>query len=149
MINRQHYILLLAIFLSFPGMSYGAYKWVDEEGNVHYTQTKPEDVTEAEKIKPPPGPETEKALLDLREDQSRSTTLENEREKKRIEEINRKNLAENKKKNCESTTEILKQLQNYERVKTVDADGTVRWASDEEKQSQIEEAKANVRKWCD
>ncbi|MCG8448762.1 MAG: hypothetical protein MI725_04155, partial [Pirellulales bacterium] len=58
-------------------------------------------------------------------------------------------LAENRKGNCERTRNILKELQSYERVKTMGADGEVRWASDEEKAAQIAQARKNVKQWCD
>lgn len=144
-----HKLIILFISAGLPLGASAAYKWVDDEGNVHYSQTKPLEVSETETIKPPLEPIVEKSSTNLEEDERNILILENEKEKKRINEENRRRLAENRIENCERTKKILEELQSYERVKTKGTDGTVRWASDEEKIAQVNQAKSNVKKWCE
>ncbi|HKK16999.1 MAG TPA: DUF4124 domain-containing protein, partial [Gammaproteobacteria bacterium] len=52
--------ILLALLVSSNALA-AMYKWVDENGEVHYTQTPPPGDIQAETIKPPPDVNTEKA----------------------------------------------------------------------------------------
>ena len=56
-------ILLLTTMMIFAASaSAGLYKWVDNEGNVHYSQKRPAN-QQFKKLKaPPPAPETSKSL---------------------------------------------------------------------------------------
>ena len=45
---------LIALLLMSATADAKMYKWVDDEGNVHYSQTKPDADTEVQTIKPPP-----------------------------------------------------------------------------------------------
>jgi len=50
---KTAYLLPLALLLSSP--TFAAYKWVDAEGNVQYTQTPPPGMNSS-KVTPPPAP---------------------------------------------------------------------------------------------
>lgn len=161
--NIHYRKTLLIASLIVCGNAYSEmYKWVDDEGNVQYSQQKPSG--DFEVIKPPPkikktpvdepvsndgGP----IIVDSEEELKRLEEMGNKAiaEQKEIDEKNKKIAEENeknKKANCEKSKELLNRLISLERVKVKGDDGVVRWASVEQKQEQVDKANANVSQWC-
>ncbi len=161
---NDHYskaILLASLLLC--GNAYSEmYKWVDDEGNVQYSQHKPE--ANFEVIKPPPKIKKEQTAAP-EDDGNSPIIVDSEEEQKRLEEMRDKTIAEQKeieeknkeiaeeneekkKSNGENSKKLLNQLIALERVKVKGDDGVVRWASTEQKAAQIDKANANVKQWC-
>ena len=83
-------IQVIVLFL-VVGNSYAAlYKWVDADGNTHYTQNPPSGGIEADVIKPPPRVNTEKARNQLEEEQKYLEDIQEERSKQAKKEQNDK-----------------------------------------------------------
>lgn len=125
----------------------GTYKWVDEDGNVQYTQTPPPAGIEAETIKPPPKIDTEKALMDLKEQEEKAAKLRQDRldsAKKEEEAMAELNL---QKKNCEMARA---RLASYDQpmVKFVQEDGTRVRATEEERQAEIAKSQEMIKEFC-
>jgi len=141
----------LPIILAFLLMSGHAlavtYKWVDEEGNVQYTQTPPPAGIEAETIKPPPKVDTEKAVKGLQAQEEKATKLRQNRldTAKKEEEV--KQELELQKKNCEMARA---RLASYEQpmVKFVQEDGSRVRATEEERQAEIAKSQEMIKEWC-
>ncbi|MEE9160400.1 MAG: DUF4124 domain-containing protein, partial [Gammaproteobacteria bacterium] len=70
-LNRSIYsfIQIFAMCLLFSSAHAALYKWVDADGNTHYTQQPPPGDIEGETIKPPPRIDTKGALKDLDKNQ--------------------------------------------------------------------------------
>ena len=68
-LNRSIYsfIQIFAMCLLFSSAHAALYKWVDADGNTHYTQQPPPGDIDSETIKPPPRIDKEGALKDLDE----------------------------------------------------------------------------------
>ena len=91
-----HFVLLwLLVGYSDAGHSAEVYKWVDKDGNVHYSDSPPSDVI-TEEIKPPPAPSKDnirrtQARTDLLIEQQRASADQRaqDREEKQIAEAER------------------------------------------------------------
>ena len=144
-------LLTLLIGLMMSSFSHAKmYKWVDEEGNVHYTQTKPPADTEVETIKPPPKvtPPPAPAKAEPEASAADADVTEDEATKQKNAEIEQQN-AEIRKQNCAASRERLDALNNAGgRIKYTDDDGNVAWASDEQVAERKATLEANVKKWC-
>ena len=124
-----------------------AYKWVDEDGNTHYTQTPPPGDTPGEAISRPPRVNTEAArgkikALTERADKLQAERVEKaeQRQKKLAQEAERVTLCQQARASRAS----------YERprVNEVMADGSRRVMGEEERQAGLARAKTLVSKFC-
>jgi hypothetical protein len=140
-------IRFLGIYLVACHAWAATYKWVDEDGNVQYTQTPPPAGIEAETIQPPPKVDTDAALKQLESQEKQATELQ----KGRHEEADKRAKAEEElalqKKNCELAR---KRLASYElpRVEYVQADGSRVKATEEERQEQIKKSEDMIKEFC-
>ena len=132
-------ILLLATMMIFASsVSAGLYKWVDNEGNVHYSQKRPRD-KQYKKIKAPaPAPEDSKPLYKSTTKQNKSTGTATKEAKK-----NEKLRAEN----CANAKKRLNGYQVYRRMQ--DEDGNVKVLDDNERAKKIQQAKQAINDFCD
>lgn len=140
-------IVLLA---ALPGITSAAiYKWVDENGQVQYTETPPPGGIEASEIKPPPEPADQEGTIEREE--SLGKALDERREAR--EEGARKVAedAEYNKQKAERCEAAKRRLEQAERPLTnfVEADGTQRRATEEERLEQIKQSQEQVRKFCE
>jgi hypothetical protein len=137
----------LLLFLLAGNASAAMYKWVDEEGNTHYTQSPPPGDVQAETIAPPPRVNTRNAVEQLKEQQEKADELRNQRLE--VAEEQRKNEEElaRKKANCELAR---KRLASYEepRVKFVQEDGSRVRATEEERLEQIKISQEMIDEFC-
>jgi len=100
-------LVLLVALLTLTGLAMAeSYRWVDDEGNVNYSQRPPADSRPVETIKPPPPPppgEAEKARADLEgrleASEAAGKALQGSAEKAEEE----RQLAAANKQNCENT----------------------------------------------
>ena len=132
-------ILLLTTMMIFAASaSAGLYKWVDNEGNVHYSQKRPAN-QQFKKLKaPPPAPETSKSLYQTSEPaKAASNTAAAETAK------NLKIRADN----CEKAKKNLNNFQVHRRMR--DKEGNVTIIDDKVRASQIENAKKAISDYCD
>lgn len=135
-------IFFFSVFLS--NAAAGAYKWVDEEGNVHYSQSKPTGHENLKEIKPPP-------KLEISETESAAETEKNSEPASELkEEAGTETLSESerKNKNCETSRQLLEKLLTTRRLRVPDEDGGHRFASDEEYSGKVEKIQSNIKKWC-
>jgi len=127
-----------------------SYRWVDENGVTIYSQSPPPSGTARTVIKPPPPAGTPpedtmkklKARLDALDETKKKTTETKDKEKK---EAGR---AEIKKKNCQSATAHLKNLEEHGRLKMKMDDGNYKILTDEERTADIEKTKQTIEKNC-
>jgi len=132
-------ILLLTTMMIFASSAFaGLYKWVDNEGNVHYSQKRPADKQFKQLKAPPPAPENSKSLYQSSQpDKPASNTAEAETEK------NQKIRADN----CAKAKKNLNNFQIHRRMR--DKKGNVTVIDDKVRASQIENAKKAISNYCD
>ena len=126
------------------------YKWVDADGNTHYTQTPPPDGIAKEDLNLPASAkldntEAVKAFEDQhnKKQESAETRQKDEKEQNRSAEHTAL-----KKENCRKAKAKLENVQNTVRIRAVDEYGNIVRASEEERQRRITEAQENIKKWC-
>ena len=124
-----------------------AYKWVDEDGNTHYTQTPPPGDTPGKAINRPPRVDTEAARGEIKALTERADKLQAERAEKA--EQRQKKLAQEAER-ATRCQQARASRASYERprVNEVMADGSRRVMGEEERQAGLARAKALVSKFC-
>ena len=124
-----------------------AYKWVDEDGNTHYTQTPPPGDTPGEAINRPSRVDTEAAQGEIRALTERADKLRAERAEKA--EQRQKKLAQEAERQARCQQARASQA-GYERprVNEVMVDGSRRIMGEEERQAGLARAKTLVSKFC-
>ncbi len=132
-------MLLLTIMMIFTSSaSAGLYKWVDNDGNVHYSQKRPAN-QQFERLKaPPPAPDNAKPLYKSSAP-AKTTSKTAATETAKNKEIRAKNCAQAKKN--------LNNFQVHRRIR--DKDGNVTVIDDKVRASQIENAKKAISNYCD
>ena len=145
-------LLALVLSLSFTGASLAElYKWVDEEGNVHYGDCPPADC-KAEQIETAPGPSEE----EIKQSRERSEWLiqkqkQREDERKIEREIKRKKAAKRKtelKRKCKVFRGRLFLLKQPGVLTIADGEGNVMRPTDKERERMISEIETFIQKNC-
>ena len=126
------------------------YKWIDADGNTHYTQQPPPDGIAAENIKLPASVniDTEQATKSFEEQQKKAQELSETAEKEEKERIRQEEHADLKKENCKKAKAKLENVQSSGRIRAVDEEGNVIRATEEERQRRIKDAQEKIKKWC-
>ncbi len=127
----------------------GAYKWVDAEGETHYTQQDPENIP-SELIEPPPPPALDPVAaqqeIEILIEKQNGTYEENEKERQRIAS----EAAEKEKKEeyCRVNRQNLQLFQNNPGDKVVDPEGNVTRLTEENRLQKIAEIQKNIAEHC-
>ena len=124
--------------------STNTYKWVDENGNVHYSQRPPPGSNyEKMKVKTPSSSSATQSPASDQSEQKAGTSSKSgnvvENEVAKNQEIRRQN--------CEAAKKNLQAYTIYKRVRK--PDGTVVRLEDQERARLIEESKAAIKEFCD
>lgn len=141
-------LMLAAVILPFGVPHAEVYKWVDEDGNTHYTQTPPPADIKGTRIKPSSGTESDEVVGDIRQRLQKLEKSREESEKAERERERRQERIELYKKNCRIAQERLNKLQTAPQVRAVDEDGNVTRLSVEEQQKRIAEVEKDIEKYC-
>ena len=142
---------LSILVLSSVALSVSAeiYKWVDDEGNIHYGEKPPSTNTkeEVETIKIRDNVDTQRAAETLKKKSKSLNDLSDERKQEKADALNnKKELAKNKMR-CE---QAVTQLANYQhpKVNIKESDGTYRAVGEEERQAGLKKSEELVKKAC-
>jgi len=141
-----------AIFLLLTSLSAIAemYKYIDENGQVVYTQFRPDPGVQAETIRgPAPPPSTAKdsqhKLIDSLVKQAETRENRKVAQKKAAQEKTREKQL---KQNCDAARKNLEYLQGQDKRTLVDSDGKAMKMSDSQRQEQIRKAREIVERDC-
>ncbi|HEY0720612.1 MAG TPA: DUF4124 domain-containing protein [Gammaproteobacteria bacterium] len=136
--------LILALIASGFAVSAGAamYKWTDSEGNVHYTQTPPEE-GEAAEIPPPPrvNPPATSDLLN-----GGATTGDRNTPEEKEAELSPEQVVAYQ-RNCEAAKANLELYKTSDRIKQAD-DGKVVAMDEELRGKKMQQAEEQIKKYC-
>ncbi|MCP5149488.1 MAG: DUF4124 domain-containing protein [Ectothiorhodospiraceae bacterium] len=124
------------------------YKWVDENGNVTYSERKPPD-TKAQEIElrgvKPANPDAASELEDLRD---RSDASRKDREFARTVAEEQRERDERIKKNCEIARENMRVLENAPRVQATDDKGNPYFLDPSQTESRKAETAQQIQQYC-
>jgi hypothetical protein len=158
----KYYLAILLALASFNTHA-GLTKWVDSEGNVHYSDGPPPPDVKSETLRIQPPPATPAPAPAAASDSAASavsgpkTIYEKEadrkKEKKTKEEeaqkaAQKEEEARAKQQACAQAREQLSTLQNAPRIATYNDKGEGVIMDDDTRQKRIEEAQASVSKYC-
>lgn len=135
--------LTLSLLMGSVGLQAAdkVYKWVDDEGVVHYGTRAPDD-REASSFTPHTG-HSEPVTYDFgpdEEEQNSRTTQNNDKQQERV--------TLHDPERCEAARNNLKALNNFGRVKVKNADGDFHYLTEEEQQERIKEAQQVIDEAC-
>lgn len=152
MINNQriiHTIFGLGLSFFVAGNCYAAmYKWVDEEGNTHYSEKPPAGDVEVKTIKPPPKVDSDSAVKAV-EERKEEEVKQKEAESKTAEEQAKKQQdAALMKQNCETARKNLESITANPRVYSTDEQGNRVRLGEDQRQAKIEAAKKDIAEFC-
>ena len=119
----------------------GLYKWVDDEGNVHYSQKRPANQQFQRLKAPPPAPAPDNSKPLYNADTST---------KKTDKSTAASETAKNKKIRADNCAKAKKNLNNFQIHRRMrDKDGNVTIISDTERAAQIDNATKAISNYCD
>lgn len=145
-------MILLWLF-AVPGMAATVYKWVDENGTVHYGQRPQQGKTAKQmniRVKPSSGfSGSESASSDSEsEADSKQASSDSGKGKKSADELAwEKKQAEVKKKNCGIAKERMSALMAGGRIYEM-KNGERHYLDDSARSAKIKQARESVNKWC-
>ncbi|HAO24154.1 MULTISPECIES: DUF4124 domain-containing protein [unclassified Methylophaga] len=127
-----------------------AYKWIDDDGDVIYSQTPPVDKPYEKMGTPPPpsmNPEAAKKQVESLIEAQKATdkAREEEQQKQQQEQLAAEALAEN----CRVAKYNLQQYQNNPGRRMMDAQGNVTRPTEEERQQKISTLQQQVNQFCE
>ncbi len=127
-----------------------AYKWIDDDGDVIYSQTPPVDKPYEKMGTPPPpsmNPEAAKKQVESLIEAQKATdkAREEEQQKQQQEQLAAEALAES----CRVAKYNLQQYQNNPGRRMMDAQGNVTRPTEEERQQKISTLQQQVNQFCE
>ena len=142
-------ILVVITSVSSAAGKHGIYKWVDDSGTVHYTQTPPSN-RDTQELKPPPGPADDPDAISgkLKE---QVDAMEDRLTEKREGAADAQQWAEIQKlrrENCANARANLAKLQQGGNRAYRTPDGEVVRLTEEERQQRIDEANRQIQENC-
>lgn len=139
--------MLFSLLLTSP-TAYATYKWIDEDGNVVYSQRPPpEGQYESIRVKPSkPSKRSPKESKSTKGSEWLKNSTDKRKGNRKIEAEEKKN-NELRKKNCAKARKQLEIYTVYSRVK--DDKGNFRRITDNERRAGQSEAKQAIREFCD
>jgi len=148
MLNNLSRLFVRSILLFLLSMNCPAamYKWVDADGNVHYTQSPPAGI-DSETIKPPPEVDTGNAIKQLEDQKQRADQYLEDQDKQKEEKQKTGTELAQKQALCEQAKA---RVASYERprVNIVAEDGTRTRAPEETRLEELKKSKEDVDKYC-
>lgn len=145
-VERLLFVLTLLAYCS-AGLAGGVYKWVDEDGHVHYSDRAGHSTAEQLELDEAPAPDEELQARRAKQDKL-LRIMEEERQKEQEQAARGKEEQAQNQQMCTLAKERLSQYQNSRFLFEEDGDGNRRRLSYAEKQQLEANAKAAVEHWC-
>lgn len=121
-------------------------KWIDDQGNVHYSDTAPKGITaqpiDSSSMSTMDSEKANQGLYELNKTFDAQRAL-NQRDRLRLKEQQQKLYIR-----CEKLRSNLKTLQHQSPVYTKDSDGTRTYMSDEQRKKEIGDTQSTLKKHC-
>ena len=143
-------IVLLSLVLLPLAAAAQMYKWVDEKGVTHYSETPPPDGKGAKVDIKPSGPATQPPATDWKQKEldTRQQRIQKEQQEQN-QKAQEQNVNSARRNNCLEAQRQLNIAQTPRPVFQVNEKGEKVYLDDKERQREIDGWQANVRKYCD
>jgi len=140
--------LFMLLFCLLPLTVAGEiYKWVDEDGTVHYDQSPPPD-QQAETVKPPPSVDTEGAQKSLQKQREKLQEIDEQRTERKKTAAEAEQEAAAMKERCEAAKRVLEQLRTQNRLQVTNEQGERSYLTPEQMAERKKKAQEMVEKNC-
>lgn len=139
--------IAFTVMLASLPLNAAIYKWIDEQGEVHYSQSPPKQKSATRMHIPSQRTAASNTEPDTSADQSAADNKQSHESEPASNQQNTDNAAELIKK-CQSARQALTTLQQDKRVFTVDEQGERHYFDDMERSSRIAQLKQNIDKYC-
>ena len=145
----MRHAIVFAALLAASAANAQVYRWVDDQGKVHYGERPPSGAKAApvqDKLATPPGAPAPKAAPDASQQERDFQRRRMEREQNEARE---QQAAEKAKQQCERERARLAQLRNVRRIQSgVDEKGNLRYMNDAERADAIASQESAVARAC-
>lgn len=151
--------LLLGLGLSAGALAASQgqmYKWTDDKGVVHYSDSVPENVTNAQPIRaggrlPADAPAAQAAREQQLGAQKKAAAEKDAEKAGKPAPASTEPAAKDKRyeERCQKLRENLNVLQNRGRIREADEKGETRYLSDEEKQQRLDDVQRQIKAFCE
>lgn len=141
-------LLTLLLFLPLTAAAV-IYKWVDEDGNINYSEAPPPNIAATRLKAPPPPPvDPDQAMQALR-DRAKAFDERRENRHKSAEELaENKQTAEKKQQRCAQLKKNLDTLNAHTRIQKQNEKGEYVALDDQQRLNSIEETKKRIKEEC-
>ena len=149
MLSRILVVLSISMMFSAADAA-GIYKWVDEDGKVHYSQTRPPE-HEAEKMRVPTrAPENTSTYKrpSLKTDKDDESDDKSDQAGGAKQQADQGLSSEEKAKICARARKVLETLNSRGRVRQKDEQGNIVYMTEEQKQQRTQAEKDKIAKYC-
>ena len=141
---------MLCIYILLAGTAQAAiYKWVDANGDVHYSQNPPPPGVAGETLQPPPPDvDTETATKQLNEQERQFEEFHKQREEQADKESQAAAELALQQKNCQMAKDRLASYEQRPNINFVQEDGSRVRATEEERQAEIKKSEDMIQEFC-
>jgi hypothetical protein len=142
-------LLLLLLATAAPGSYAEIYRWVDEDGRVHFEDRSKQQRDRGVKsysVPAPPGSTPEQRMEKTRKLLNAYAT---ERQQAREQQEKQKQREEKRKRKCVVARDKLRRYQGNGGVYRLDKDGERVYLSDQERDALIQRSRNKITKYCD
>ena len=152
---RTPIVLLFTVFtlVTPPAFANNVYKWVDDDGQVHYSERKPNEFSTREiRLDTPRSTTSQEPPVDRQQKQKRLLdSYEKKRQLKREESVKRQVKAEDRLRFCEEAQRNSSFFARAEgaRLARPGSTGEVEWIEDDERASIREYWRLRIEEYCD
>ena len=148
--TKKSFVLTASLILGSTPLFAEMYRYVDENGQVVYSQFRPNAATETSTVKAPPPPpstagQSRQQLIDSLQQGADSRQDKKDADKKAAADAAEQ---ERQRKNCEAAKKNLANFTASDNRKLVDRDGNEMQMSDYQRKQQIKRAKEAVARDC-
>ena len=146
--NLKFSLIILSVTFTATA-SADIYKWVDDQGQVHYSQQAPESAP-AELIKTPPPPPVDPAKAQREIDALIAQQEAAEQERQQAQQQAEQQAAQEAKleQQCQDAKDALTAYQNHPGGRFYDENGNLQRIKEEERQQKIQELSNNIKQHC-
>jgi len=153
MMRRLIAALLFPLLVTLPAMA-DFYRWVDDQGRIHFGDRPPAGQGEALSLPADPAPpvKTDQRQRDAERRKARQRLLEVYEEERRAGEQARQQAQQQVVKRQQRCLQARRKVSAYERSQALydrQPDGSRRYLSGPERRAEIENARQAIEQWCD
>lgn len=147
------YFAIVILSLVSLNVHAGVHKWVDADGNIHYSDTRPDEDTQTQEVRNVTGKDqagsspsyTPKSYIEREAEMKKAKQTKDEAAQKKAQQDAD---AEAKKSNCSAARENARVLEESPRLVTYDANGERSYLDDDARTQRLEEARKAISANC-